>query len=306
MPAIINADNGVVSGSVGLKYSTDNTGTLALQTNGNTAITISSGQQIQVSAGGSASAPVISKLDDTNTGMFFPAADTIAFSEGGVEAMRLDSSGNVGIGTSSPSSKLGVNGAAQFIGVSPAVFPTTGSGIEIVGGVSGQANYIQAYNRSASSWQSLQINSQLTTFGTSGTERMRIDDAGNIGLNVVPWSGITNSFNYSTGVGRAIASGGMNAGSWTNTSLVLTPNNEFIFTELVAIGTENGRNNGYRVYTILWNQYDGWQVSLKYSSQHGNNYGQVDVQMNGTTVQVKAANNASTGGYRLFLTYYLY
>jgi hypothetical protein len=26
--------------------------------------------------------------------MWFPAADTIAFSEGGVEAMRIDSSGN--------------------------------------------------------------------------------------------------------------------------------------------------------------------------------------------------------------------
>jgi hypothetical protein len=31
--------------------------------------------------------------------MFFPAADTIAFAEGGTEAMRLDSSGNVLVGT---------------------------------------------------------------------------------------------------------------------------------------------------------------------------------------------------------------
>jgi len=40
MPAIINADNGVASGSVGLKYASDNSGVLALQTNGNTAVTI--------------------------------------------------------------------------------------------------------------------------------------------------------------------------------------------------------------------------------------------------------------------------
>jgi hypothetical protein len=32
---------------------------------------------------------------DTNTGIFFPAADTIAFSEGGIEVMRLDSSANL-------------------------------------------------------------------------------------------------------------------------------------------------------------------------------------------------------------------
>ena len=43
---------------------------------------------------GSASAPSIAPTGDSNTGIFFPAADTIAFSEGGVEALRLDSSGN--------------------------------------------------------------------------------------------------------------------------------------------------------------------------------------------------------------------
>jgi hypothetical protein len=46
-------------------------------------------------AAGSVSAPAFSTSADTNTGMFFPAADTIAFSEGGVECMRIDSSGNL-------------------------------------------------------------------------------------------------------------------------------------------------------------------------------------------------------------------
>jgi hypothetical protein len=43
---------------------------------------------------GSAATPAI-RGTDTNTGIFFPAADTIAFSEGGVEVMRLDSSANL-------------------------------------------------------------------------------------------------------------------------------------------------------------------------------------------------------------------
>ena len=62
---------------------------------------------------GSASTPAVQGTD-TNTGMFFPAADTIAFVEGGTEVMRIDSNGNVGIGTSSPGSLLTVNGNLAF------------------------------------------------------------------------------------------------------------------------------------------------------------------------------------------------
>lgn len=43
---------------------------------------------------GSAGTPSV-QGSDTNTGMFFPAADTIAFAEGGVEALRINSSAQV-------------------------------------------------------------------------------------------------------------------------------------------------------------------------------------------------------------------
>jgi hypothetical protein len=59
-------------------------------------------------AAGTAALPAITTTGDTNTGIFFPAADTIAFAEGGAEAMRLDSAGNVGIGTTSPNGRLSV------------------------------------------------------------------------------------------------------------------------------------------------------------------------------------------------------
>jgi len=46
---------------------------------------------------GSAATPAI-RGTDANTGIFFPAADTIAFAEGGAEVARFDSSGNFGLG----------------------------------------------------------------------------------------------------------------------------------------------------------------------------------------------------------------
>jgi hypothetical protein len=54
-----------------------------------------------VAAAGTALLPSITTTGDLNTGMWFPAADTIAFSEGGVEALRIDSSGNLLVGKAS-------------------------------------------------------------------------------------------------------------------------------------------------------------------------------------------------------------
>jgi hypothetical protein len=48
-----------------------------------------------VTGAGTVSAPVYSTTGDTDTGIFFPAADTIAFAGGGAEAMRIDSFANL-------------------------------------------------------------------------------------------------------------------------------------------------------------------------------------------------------------------
>ncbi len=63
---------------------------------------------------GSAATPAVQGAD-TNTGMFFPAVDTIAFTEGGTEVMRINSSGNVGIGTASPTGILHIASSAPTI-----------------------------------------------------------------------------------------------------------------------------------------------------------------------------------------------
>jgi hypothetical protein len=55
---------------------------------------------------GAAATPSITFAGDTNTGIYSPGADTLAFTEGGIEAMRIDSSGRLLVGTSTATNNL--------------------------------------------------------------------------------------------------------------------------------------------------------------------------------------------------------
>jgi hypothetical protein len=138
---------------------------------------------------GSAAAPAITPSTDTNTGMFFPAADTIAFAEGGAEAMRIDSNSRVNIGTTSSASgaKLAVvGGPIQLSGSTSAAAGLRVQSISSVAHLSGINSDNNAFNPIA--------------FYTSATEAMRIDSNANLLI------GKTSVLN--TVAGSLISSGG--------------------------------------------------------------------------------------------------
>ena len=141
---------------------------------------------------GSASTPAVQGTD-TNTGIFFPAADTIAFGEGGAEVARFDSSGNLGIGTSSPSQKLDVTGNARLNASSSPVLQLSESGT-LRGSITGSSTiglYFQTFS------------STPISFDTNGLERARITSGGDFVLG-----GTTNNgYNFRISAGNKYAAG---------------------------------------------------------------------------------------------------
>jgi len=143
-------------------------------------------------ADGSASAPTIAHTGDTNTGIFFPAADTVGVSTGGSEKMRIDSSGNVGIGTALPSYKLDItNGSAA----ANCVIRMTNSGT------------YGAYTQSVTSNRTFLYGGFDSTSGfasgvwgvrdeTASAWRMIIDNSGNLLVGTTSTSVTSGGYNF--------------------------------------------------------------------------------------------------------------
>ena len=122
---------------------------------------------------GSASTPVVQGTD-TNTGIFFPAADTIAFAEGGAEVARFDSSGNLGLGTTSVTQFGSAYKMVEIVG-------TDGGAIRLRGSSDSLASQDAIIYKVAGSEGALWVRNYangIIGFMTNNTERARIASGG--------------------------------------------------------------------------------------------------------------------------------
>ena len=129
---------------------------------------------------GTAALPGITTTGDTNTGIFFPAADTIAFSEGGEEAMRIDSSGRLLVNTT-------IAGVASG-GIRAVHDATEGTPT----GIGDEVGWVQ---RNFNSAQSCAL---AIVSGTASTSSLYLGDKDSINIGSVVYSNSDNSMRFKT------------------------------------------------------------------------------------------------------------
>jgi hypothetical protein len=250
------------------------TATTATNVSGGTAsVTTLSASGVATFSAGSAAAPAITTTGDTNTGIFFPAADTIAFSEGGVEAMRLNSAGNMGIGTSTPV------GALQILRASanPTVNLTrTTSSVTTLGdalylrlnetngsngmrteigmgyGVPGTQTYTPAVigyvqtSGASNTFGDIYFATRSVTTDTAPTERARINSTGEFLVGTT--TALGNGFSVIDNAGiKCTTVNTTNSTSATNVALFINPNGTVGFIQISGSSTSYNTSSDYRL-----------------------------------------------------------
>jgi len=188
MVATVNA-----STSAGVVITPDNSGVLAFQSSSATALTIDASQNSTFVGTASATKLIPTGSSVTGNGLYLPAANSLGLSTSGAERMRIDSSGNVGINTASPSTYVngynnslvvgdgtnwatiqgrtdGPSGAGNGVsyGGSYGTFPINGARIFIGATSAGQRGIITFNTKN------------LDDSTTQPLERMRITSGGNV------------------------------------------------------------------------------------------------------------------------------
>jgi hypothetical protein len=206
------------------------------------------------------------------------SSQSIAFQTVGAESLRIDSVGNVGIGTSSPAARLHVFGSGEGLRVETSAssegyirFVNTSGSMSI--GMSGAVgNNLLIYDRTNN--QSVYAYgggaSGYHIWSTNNTERLRIDSSGNVGIGTS-----SPSIVYRTtinGDGSSIVGG-----------LSLQNNG----TETLTIGNVTAVNN---VDSEIWNPRNGY---LRFAT---NNTERLRIDSSGRLLVGRSATEVGLGG----------
>ena len=137
--------------------------------------------------GGDLTVPdAIIHTDDTNTRIRFPTADTFSVETAGNERLRVDSNGDVGIGTNDPVVRVHIGGATPYIRVKNTGSPSDEQTWDFNAGTDGIFRFRNTNDAANSSNNWLEVErdgvstDSIRLLTGSGSERLRIDSSGRL------------------------------------------------------------------------------------------------------------------------------
>ena len=133
---------------------------------------------------GTASAPSHTGSSGSTNGLYFPSATTAAIATNGTSAIYIDASQNVGIGTTSPTTKLHVYGSALLSDGRNGGFNLGTINYRVIGGLDYSGLYYDVDTGTAHQ------------FRVGNSEKMRIDSSGNllVGTTTTSYGSISGRF----------------------------------------------------------------------------------------------------------------
>jgi hypothetical protein len=230
---VIFNDMGVLAGDAGLVYNktTDALTVAGLVTAGSATITGAAtvGTTLGVTgvstfAAGTVSLPALTTTGDTNTGIYYPAADTFAVTTGGTERIRANSSGLVGINTDPSSGRLEVMNNTDTL--SNIVAYSNSSRFRTVSLLSGTStasrNYYFVAGSSAGADQlEIRASGYASTDPSAATKIVSLTESGYLTLStgdlVIGTSGRGIDFSATSSVGTSELLNDYEEGTWTPT-----------------------------------------------------------------------------------------
>ena len=179
----------------------------------------------------------------------------LTFSSSGIERLRIDGAGNVGIGLSSPTAMLQVTGIVKF-GAGAA----SNGALLMVNTLAATAAGIQLFQDNNESWVIQNpATSRALTFSNSGIERLRIDGGGLVGI------GKTAPAKQLDVAGGAMTTPAPSAFSATPTfdanasNLIIVGN---LTANVTSMAISNGVEGQFVSIRVRQNATGGWTVAL--------------------------------------------